>query len=494
LTLRRVDIIKELKSPVYWLIDTVNSICTLECDILRLLNLERKPVYPVDENLPVFKESLEKVEGLVNKGFVQPNEILSQFQMFSYLMKDSADDIVKKYLDKGGDEDVKQEKGGKRPKKTLKELDDYLSKVEKSIRDIQGICTNEKNTIFFQLRTEELKKVLVEKAKRIIEALLKRMESDSKNNIISIQKSFDDLRERMITEPKSVETYVQMRTAIETHEQEIAKFDLEIENVGKYMELQAKYGNKLDNKIYLSYWMLKVCPTEIKFDLKRTKNEEANHKKRFMVEITEEKQRIFKEIHSLEQEFERSKTLTYDVWIKQAEESFNFNSKIETLNKARSVLFDKETLMGDCEPQKFESLDTLIENYEPYRDLREINNDLDTEFGKWLSTPLMKIKFKDVSIKFDATWKKLGQITRRFEVLEDGLDHLKICIEVQERMTKFKQQLPVIKNLTKDAIVKKPVYWAEIFSSSSLNLSAKDKPTQASVTSEQSPGCPLQYP
>jgi dynein heavy chain len=478
----QVDIIKELKSPVYWLIDTVNSICTLECDILRLLNLERKPVYPVDENLPVFKESLEKVEGLVNKGFVQPNEILSQFQMFSYLMKDSADDIVKKYLDKGGDDDVKQEKGGKRPKKTLKELDDYLSKVEKSIRDIQGICTNEKNTIFFQLRTEELKKVLVEKAKRIIEALLRRMESDSKNNIISIQKSFDDLRERMITEPKSVETYVQMRTAIETHEQEIAKFDLEIENVGKYMELQAKYGNKLDNKIYLSYWMLKVCPTEIKFDLKRTKNEEANHKKRFMVEITEEKQRIFKEIHSLEQEFERSKTLTYDVWIKQAEESFNFNSKIETLNKARSVLFDKETLMGDCEPQKFESLDTLIENYEPYRDLREINNDLDTEFGKWLSTPLMKIKFKDVSIKFDATWKKLGQITRRFEVLEDGMDHLKICIEVQERMTKFKQQLPVIKNLTKDAIVKKPVYWAEIFSSSSLNLSAKDKPTQASVT------------
>ena len=29
----------------------------------------------------------------------------------------------------------------------------------------------------------------------------------------------------MITEPKSVESYVQMRTAIETHEQEIAKFE-----------------------------------------------------------------------------------------------------------------------------------------------------------------------------------------------------------------------------------------------------------------------------
>jgi len=68
-------------------------------------------------------------------------------------------------------------------KKSVKELDEYLAKVNDSINQLQGLCINEKNATFFQIRSQEIKETLIKKAKDILDAVLTRVASDCIVNV-----------------------------------------------------------------------------------------------------------------------------------------------------------------------------------------------------------------------------------------------------------------------------------------------------------------------
>jgi dynein heavy chain, axonemal len=57
---------------------------------------------------------------------------------------------------------------------------------------------------------------------------------------------------------------------------------------------------------------------------------------------------------------------------------------------------------------------------------------------------------------------------RRFESMEDAEEAVKICQHIMANISSFKLQLPIIKNLTKDAILKKPTYWLAIVEQTGL--------------------------
>jgi len=69
------EVIKTLQSPLHMLIETINTFVCLEPDIVRMLNLKRESSFAVSESLGLFRDALEYVEELTNKGFEEPNEV-----------------------------------------------------------------------------------------------------------------------------------------------------------------------------------------------------------------------------------------------------------------------------------------------------------------------------------------------------------------------------------------------------------------------------------
>lgn len=187
-------IMKRFKEPLNWLIQGTNSFETLEPDIVNMVNLEQKVSFPVDEKMPMFAKAFEEVEYYVNEGLKRPLEILAKFQKYAFLLHKPADEVVKSYWGKD-----------KENKKSVDDLDDYLQKVSESINEIQGLCINEMNCHFFQIKTKALKETLVKRAKDIMKAVMQKINSQSSKAIKEIQLKYDNLKVKMTTEPQTEE-------------------------------------------------------------------------------------------------------------------------------------------------------------------------------------------------------------------------------------------------------------------------------------------------
>lgn len=189
------EVIKNLQSPLQTLIETINTFICLEPDIVRMLNLERKASFAVSEELPLFRDALKYIEELTNKGFEEPNEVLEKFKEYEFLLHKSKDEIAKSFMDK----DKNQEK------KSVTDLDEYISKITDSIVKLQGLCINQKNSTFFQIRTAEIKETLIKKAKDILEAVLSRVSNDCMTNVKNINENYNTLKDTLMKEPESEE-------------------------------------------------------------------------------------------------------------------------------------------------------------------------------------------------------------------------------------------------------------------------------------------------
>ena len=130
-----------------WLIDGINSFKNLEPNIVNMLGLPYKSAYPVSRETPLFANAFKQIEAFVNKGFEKPNEIIDKFKEYAFLLAKTSDEVVDSFL--GNKEKDKKKRKSTKNDKSVEELDKYLEKVNDSIKVIQGLCINEKNTHFF---------------------------------------------------------------------------------------------------------------------------------------------------------------------------------------------------------------------------------------------------------------------------------------------------------------------------------------------------------
>ena len=77
---------------------------------------------------------------------------------------------------------------------------------------------------------------------------------------------------------------------------------------------------------------------------------------------------------------------------------------------------------------------------------------------------MMKVKYSQVATSIDKWTKELTSLKRVFEAQEDAEEALEICRCIKEDIDEFKKITPLIRELTREAIVKNNSYWNEIFS------------------------------
>jgi dynein heavy chain len=445
------SILKKLKEPLNWLIKAINSFNTLEPDIVSLVKLERKVAFEVDKEMPMFAKAFEYLDYLVGKGLERPNEILEKFQKYSFLLHKPAEDVVKSYWGKD-----------KENKKSVNDLDEYLAKVSESINEIQGLCINEMNTHFFQVRTKNVKETLIKRAKGIMKALTAKIKSSSKKTVKEIQQKYDDLKTKMTTEPETEEELVEMQQTIENYEHRLDELDKEVDQTERYLDLLTKYGASYPRNDVVFFWLLKVMPMECKKASSQGNKMAQKQETMFLNKLEEEKAQFQLELKSLESKFEWIRVMKdYELWKGKDKENFELNQQIGIALKKRANFNKRETLFN-IENTPYENLNELEEKNEPYKQMRQVSIDFISEKSRWTENPLVKIKFKQVMGLIDGWLKKINTLKRRFESKEDADEALEICRHIKLEIDEFKKVTPLIRELTREAVVRNPNYWKEI--------------------------------
>ena len=288
-------VLENLQAPLNMLIETINSFIQLEPDIVRMLNLKRESSFNVGESLPIFKEALEYVEELVNKGFKEPNEILDKFKEYEFLLYKSKEEIVKSFLDKD------------KEKRSVEALDEYLEKVNESVKKLQGLCINEKNGTFFQIRTQQIKETLILKAKDILSTVLTRISSDCVSGVEKVNENYKTLHDRMIQEPEIEEDLIALNQCISSHEDKLKELNSEVNLTSQFIDLLGKYGFHYDEEAMVNFWVLRVCPLEVKIAVTEGKRIANLQEQNFMNRLENDKKEFDIEMAKLKYDFENLK-------------------------------------------------------------------------------------------------------------------------------------------------------------------------------------------
>lgn len=463
--------------PIRQLIKSINSINTLRSTVLK--NLDRNkglknPIYEVSEETPAFKLAIEQVQDLVHRAFAEPTKIINEFRKHSELIRKTPEELVKQYLKRDGGDSGKDKKS----KKSVEDLDALIQSVDSSISDIQGICINEKNTIFFLLQTAENKKTMTEKAKEIKTALLTQVKTQNEERVSKIKEQFDDLLAKVNADPKNAKDYDDLVKILDDaevgHEKVLEKLESQIEEVGKYFDLLIKYNrvNEFYRGPYFWYWALMTFPSHIKAAARSARQHALKSFDEFQKKAQESRIDLSKAISDLEKQFEESKKFTFEEWESKSILHDDFQTALDQAQRTKAELNRTEELLG-LEPSAYENLIQLVDKNEPYKKMRMLAVDFEGEQAKWEMMILMKLKYKEVSQKVDSINKELNSLQRRFELMEEGEEAAKICGQILNKISSFRVKMPLIRSLTKDALTNKlksgaNPYWQEIMATTGL--------------------------
>lgn len=166
---------------------------------------------------------------------------------------------------------------------------DHLSE---SINSIQGVCINEMNCHFFQIRTEKAKETLTKRAKTIRKALLAKIYNSSCKKVTHIQTKYDNLKTKMTTDPETEKELVEMQGILESYEERLEELDKEVNETESYIDLLTKYGTHYGRKDVIKFWFLKVMPMEVKRDSKKGSKIAQKHETEFLKKLGEEKEQF----------------------------------------------------------------------------------------------------------------------------------------------------------------------------------------------------------
>lgn len=458
------DIREKISSMVDWLIKSINSMKNLDSDILNLLNLPSRSIYPVDKDTPLFKEAFEKIEEYMDRGFDRPNAILEKFKEYSFLLQSTPDELVSEFLHR--------DKDRKKKKKSVRELDEYLNKVNQSIKDIQGLCINEKNTHFFQVRTRDIKDKLTRKAEKIIKELTSKISQMTVKKVSSIQNKYDNLIDEVKKKIEDEQQLVKIQNITENFDKNLEEFENEENEVAEYINLLTKYNAPYEDKEVVRFWFLKVKPNEVRSEMRTASSTVSRKERELLDKLAEDKVEFIDKLKELHLKFKEICEIEgYQTWKDRENEIVDLNTEVNKVSALRKRLQNREELIGDRISQ-FESLDELITMNKPYQNLRIFWRDFEDSKGRWLDRALMTVNYHEVRDKIKKTNEELNKLKASFEP-EDNSQL--IIREILKEVDEFRVYAPLIEELTREAIVKTSNYWKEIFDA--INVTPEKKET-----------------
>lgn len=459
---------KKLQAPLQWLAETVEEQQSMERDIVKMLNLPKKKLVSLGADSDFLRNARRKVAQMVKRGFREPKRILRRFKKFEFLLERSKEEFLKSFFD------------GKKVKKEglLAKTERFLEKLETSIAEVGGICAGNFKGVFFEVRTADLKRFLVDKAEKVKEAFFKRITAEADKNITELQEKYNRVKASLTLEPQNEKEFTALRGHLRDLDRNMARLARELRDAASMLRILEKFNQKVDQIVLVHSWLLHASPLEIRGAFLEGQKIAAHKEEVFMSRLEEEKLLFLGELEGIEAVFFRFVQIDSLANIAQsAERNENLKDRIkEAVAKVQN--FNERERLFKLERSEYFVLDKLQREFAPYRELWDVAFQFTNDREAWDVHVLFKLSFTDVVRRVDAHRRKIRELGRTFESL--GADSAgKVVRQVQAEIQGFSKRLPVIEWLTKESIVKKLGNWKTLFA----GLGLQSNPNSESLNS-----------
>ena len=456
----------KLTEPIRWLTNFLNSLDNLEADIVKVLGISPKKIFNLQDSDEVIHSCYKKVEEILKRGYEDPNNILRAFEQFNYLLEKPKDEIVKMYMD------------ALKKKNSIDSIKEYLDKINDSISKLHNLYSDNHNTIFFQVMTKESKNFLVSKAKDIKKSFLKKVAAKVVKNVGSIKNQYKKLQDDLVKVPEKEEDLVELNKNIEDCDKNLEQLEKEIEKTYEYILIMEQYGEQLEDDAMINFWLLKVCPLEVRIAFNEGRKLSNYHEQAFLHKLEEEKKELENDISNYKIEFDQLKQFSdYSKVGEFAKISENLGNNFDNA-KLRLKDFNRREEIFGIATSVYENLDKLIEEFGPYRKLWDIGFHFDSHKETWQVSPLVKLNHKKIVQEIEKYKKSTISLTRKFEE-EDNINAIGVCNQLKANIQNFETNLVVIEYLTKDCMVKKSNNWKNLFNQIKIQTTQQQETLQS---------------
>ena len=258
----------------------------------------------------------------------------------------------------------------------------------------------------------------------------------------------------------------------------------EVNLTNEYINLLFKYNFMYDEEAMVQFWILRVCPLQIKIAVQEGRRNAGSQEQAFMSKLETDKKDFENELAKLKSDFDNLKTLND---YKKIFDYANITQDISTrFDQSRSKVdgFNQRETLFNLPPSVYDELDTLITQFEPYKKMWDTGFQFQNDKEQWVSGPLIRVRYTDVSKKVDQYRRDIGQLKRKFDNDEGDNEAAKdVCKAIQEDIKLFDKKTPLLQHLTKEAIVKSKNYWNIIFTEIGVAKVPQNTATLENLTS-----------
>lgn len=199
---------------------------------------------------------------------------------------------------------IKKMFGENKDKPIITALD--KEEIERNIYDflrarheIERLCIDEIRFTFFQVRTKLAKEALVQKATEVLTLITTKTAEIVTDNIARITKSYQDMCDKMLSQPKNELELVELKNFIADTDINLLKISNEVDCVELYLDLFERVSHPYSDKHIENFYELRTWPQEIKIALIEGQRNTNAQEQKFTEKLENEKEIFAQELLEL---------------------------------------------------------------------------------------------------------------------------------------------------------------------------------------------------
>ena len=353
----------QIKDMVTKEIKNLSGLC------FKLVDIEDKKIFILDEEYPLYKQALEELTDIVDKSIKLAEEEREEYKIFMEILKDSVEGYVKTRI---GD--------AKETKKNLNvdKCTEILDRLDE-LTDILNSKKSETSVRLFYINSNQIKEDINKRIGEIRKLMLQRMGDYCIDRTDELEHQNKEKMDKLKEETTNIDQYKNLFDLLATIPDFVKIKNEELKNVDKILTKieQQKFDSikrveELFRKL-LKSWMI---PSQIQ-DVAKTSSENLELKKAEYIDILKESQGNFKiEIQKLEKTFDYiSKVDNFTEEFEGRKVSNIIQDFNEAVNRAREHQNQIKKEMKILHPEKAKEIDEGTEDLPEFEKLGNIFND-----------------------------------------------------------------------------------------------------------------------
>ena len=353
----------QIKDMVSKEIKNLSGLC------FKLVDIEDKKIFVLDEDYPLYKQALEELTDIIDKSIKLAEAEREEYNIFMEILKDSVEIYVKTRI---GD-----------AKETKKNLNvDKCTEILDRLDELTDILNSKKSEIsvrLFYIDSNKIKEDINKRIGEIRKLMLQRMGDYCIDRTDELEHQNKEKMDKLKEETTNIDQYKNLFDLLATIPDFVKIKNEELKNVDKILTKieQQKFDSikrveELFRKL-LKSWMI---PSQIQ-DVAKTSSENLELKKAEYIDILKESQGNFKiEISNLEKTFDYiSKVDNFSEEFEGRKVSNIIQDFNEAVNRAREHQNQIKKEMKILHPEKAKEIDEGTEDLPEFEKLGNIYND-----------------------------------------------------------------------------------------------------------------------